>query len=254
MHIIFIFILFTENFLYALPSAPEGLGVIGEKSVRFEGVFFPTADLELYKISDRGKMIRTGYQIGFAEEEQKDFAHIKKGELCIKNTSKGKRAVHFQDFAELEYEGKYLIFWEFRNEYIKILMKTDSANIGNSPNHPEIGFYIKISDLQKAEFDAVPWIRVLNQKDKFFNSAKEGLNLREEANVRSRRIIKITDEKYVIIPLKKTNGKWMEVRVQKRKRKYCEDGYDIIEHEYRGWIKAMDDSGRPNVWFYPRGC
>ena len=52
-------------------------------------------------------------------------------------------------------------------------------------------------------------------------------------------------------------GPWTKVKVKKYREHPCTTGLsqnEIVEYELEGWVKIVDDNGRPNVWYYPRGC
>lgn len=236
------------------PVPPAGVGAVAENKFRSEGVYFPRKDLDLYVLSGTEKYVKSGYLIGYSEYDQEDFDQVKKGQLCVKNTSKGSKKISEADFAELSYEGKYLIYYEIRNGFIKILKRTDSANPGKDPYDQKNGFYLKISDLNQTEFKPRGWMEILQDQTLLFNAVKEGLNLRKGPNAETEKIMKMTGENFTIVPSGKTKGQWMSVKVQKRKGNFCEDDSGAILKEYQGWIKAVDDSGKPNVWFFSRGC
>ena len=47
-------------------------------------------------------------------------------------------------------------------------------------------------------------------------------------------------------------GLWIMVNVTEYDNGFCHEGKVI--RKYTGWIKALDDSGMPEIWYWPRGC
>lgn len=60
------------------------------------------------------------------------------------------------------------------------------------------------------------------------------------------------EDAYAIHPLE-ARGPWLRVRVVSPSDNCAAS--DSVPHRVRTvWIRYLDDRGRPNVWYYPRGC
>ena len=90
-----------------------------------------------------------------------------------------------------------------------------------------------------------------------FYANEPGLYLRESPDTNSGIITILTGDLFEIYPTTENFGSWTKVTVKKYREHPCRSNYndpEIIELEFNGWIKIVDDNGHPNVWYYPRGC
>jgi hypothetical protein len=60
------------------------------------------------------------------------------------------------------------------------------------------------------------------------------------------------DDEYAMHP-EEVRGSWMRVRLVVPSDN-CVDPDSVPRQTRRAWIRYLDDRGRPNVWYYTRGC
>jgi len=60
------------------------------------------------------------------------------------------------------------------------------------------------------------------------------------------------DDEYAMHP-EEVRGSWMRVRLIVPSDN-CVDRDSVARQTRRAWIRYLDDRGRPNVWYYTRGC
>jgi hypothetical protein len=60
------------------------------------------------------------------------------------------------------------------------------------------------------------------------------------------------DDEYAMHP-EEVRGSWMRVRLVVPSDN-CVDPDSVARQTRRAWIRYLDDRGRPNVWYYTRGC
>ncbi len=100
---------------------------------------------------------------------------------------------------------------------------------------------------------------LIENKDKFlgYYANKPGLNLRSEP-LKSAKVLKtLRGDLFEIKLQKEAQGNWNKVKVIKYQEHPCKGNLTNeknIEYILEGWIKTIDDSGTPNVWYYARGC
>ncbi len=80
------------------------------------------------------------------------------------------------------------------------------------------------------------------------------LNLREKPNIKSNKIACLQsnswrDDSYIKIDIKSDANKWFFVIVRKYQYKDENDSCGTLIETKRGWLKALDDNGFPNIWF-----
>lgn len=90
------------------------------------------------------------------------------------------------------------------------------------------------------------------------NLTKSCLNLRERPSTDSRIIMclekNINDEKFHSVSIEHHNNEWAAIRVYEHisvrvNENYGEGCAYKINAIYRGWVKAIDDNGYPNIWY-----
>jgi hypothetical protein len=68
---------------------------------------------------------------------------------------------------------------------------------------------------------------------------------------------RITTLRGEMVDIKPTGGRqelWLEVEVVRYDIHPCVDGKGRVGEQWRGWLKAVDNQGYPNLWYSTRGC
>lgn len=146
-------------------------------------------------------------------------------------------------FEQVGYEQYCLRYHERRDGYVKIL-------------HESQYLWIHEGDLEEFGYFAGDYIDLMDKigKDVLGHFAKDpGLNLREGTAVNYAKIVTMKGETMQIRYLGERKGAWGRVEVRIHDDMPCDEGYSLLK-TYKGWAKLLDDSGVPNVYFYPRGC
>lgn len=139
---------------------------------------------------------------------------------------------------EYGYEKFGLPIIDTANNWIKVLLPKNEHFF-------EYGYV----NLDISEIEVVYWAEMLTKVPLFFTNDSikilytwiEGEQIKIDSNV-------FND--YVLYPLH-VEGNWMKVKLITPSEE-CElvsEGKII-----NGWIKYLQDNGRPNVWYFPRGC
>jgi len=121
-------------------------------------------------------------------------------------------------------------------------------------------YWLKISEIEKAGFKVSNWQDFLvenNDKLLGYYANKPGLNLRESPSKNAKILKTLRGNLFEIKLLPQSQGNWNKVKVTKYQEHPCKGNLtkeENIEYILEGWIKTVDDSGTPNVWYYPRGC
>jgi hypothetical protein len=216
------------------PYASSGIGIIApEKGINAMHINFPLAEIKLY-----------------ASPEQKPCGIItlkNSLNLIYKVFSKPlPMRVNNKDLAEIEYAGYCLKYFERRGDFVKILMNSNGK-----------GYWLSLSELNYLHYVPLTWMDIFLKGKKFFYSQVDvGINLRTDPDPSSKKITLIKGNHYAISLSGETDGLWTAVTVGRYSTAPCKDVKSTpapIE-EWTGWLKAIDDAGYPNIWFFPRGC
>lgn len=246
-----IFLLFLIISLYGEPGHGSqngfkdwGIGIISRSDGRNQAktINFPRAKINLYK-SPNGKKI----------------GHIKPVENKISDTERyhtysmklNARTFGFNSFAlelkEINHEGGCLKYYKKRNGFVKVF-----SNIYRP------GTWIKISDLEKHAYKTQDWKDFLLSRKPdnilgYYPNVPVGLNLRKTPDTKYKPIILMKGRSFEITLTGRHRGLWCEAKVVLYERSPC-GGDEKILGKWNGWLKALDDSGYPNIWFFTRGC
>jgi hypothetical protein len=148
---------------------------------------------------------------------------------------------------EISYEIWAISYLERKNGFVKVLSERSS-------------YWLHEKEINEKGFEVTEWQKFLMDNTGsllgYFANAP-GLNLREGPSVKAKRIMTLRGDLQQIIPLKECKGLWNRVKVIIRKEHPCNTQLtekENILQELEGWIKMIDDSGKPNVGYYARGC
>lgn len=158
---------------------------------------------------------------------------------------------------EFDYEAAFLVYYAVSSDqrYFQILKKY-------SDKTSETEFWIKQSDLENIYLRApTSWTAFfnseynLNSRLFYVNSSTQCLNLRTGPSTEYKKLgCFIEDRKSYIRLTGKTIDNWAPVNVYRIQ----EDNYYelLINNKYEkvisGYMKIIDDSGYPNLWYYTR--
>lgn len=104
--------------------------------------------------------------------------------------------------------------------------------------------WVSIKDLAKQGYQFSSWrdFLLLQQALNFEPSFRHGLNLRTDPAVKENKLTTMRGHKYKIRLTGQTKDNWMEVLVTKLSPR-CQP----LKQKWKGWIKALDDKGFPNI-------
>ena len=151
------------------------------------------------------------------------------------------------NFREIGYAVWAITYFERSNGFLRILSDRNS-------------YWINEKEITSKDFKVQEWPDFLISKARHllgFYANEPGLNLRTAPNINSEVLKTLKGDLFEITPTNEREGLWVKVKVKKYKEHICRSTLsdaEILEYELNGWIKLVDDSGSPNVWYYSRGC
>lgn len=151
------------------------------------------------------------------------------------------------DFKEIGYEEWTVSYFERANGFLRIL-------------NDQVSYWISEKDVTDKHFKIQEWPEFLFDNAGLllgFYANEPGLNLRTSASTNGNILKTLKGDLFEITPTAERDGLWMKVKVKKYKEHICESSLsedEILVYELTGWIKVVDDSGLPNLWYYSRGC
>ena len=149
------------------------------------------------------------------------------------------------DLREVGYESSAIVVFEEKDDYVKVLPRSTGQSA-----------WMNIEDLAQHGFGFLSWIDFLQGKSDggLFPRESMALNLRGGSGANHPKIATLRGELIDITPTGQKKGMWLEVEVVRYDVHFCTDGQGHIAERWRGWLKAVDDQGYPNLWYYTRGC
>ncbi len=150
----------------------------------------------------------------------------------IKNREKPKIA-----FKQLKYELFAIVVFQKNDNFLKIGI-------------PESFFYIRESELDRVGYKYFNYMQYLIGLDYCPNILPhEGINVRDEPSINGKKILIIRKDEHVVkLTGKISNEYWAEVIIYEWPDAGC--GGKKTGRQWKGWIKAVDNSGAPNIWTY----
>ncbi len=204
-------------------------------------VFAPQQGFKLYDAPN-------GNIIGIVKEKLKNDKLLKnKYNIILKSGNQTIIKPFKQGLSEIGYEIYAINFYKTKNGFVKIL-------------NPKSSYWLKVAELNDFLFDASSWQDFLlkNQyKLLGYYANKPGLNLRESPSKNAKILKTLRGNLFEIKLLPQSKGNWNKVKVIKYQEHPCKGNLtkeENTEYILEGWIKTIDDSGTPNIWYYPRGC
>ncbi|WP_196888740.1 hypothetical protein [Aureivirga sp. CE67] len=199
---------------------------------------------ELYLLPKNGFTVYNkpnGERIGIIS---RDFENLEDEEIYFIN-NKGERIdLSNEYFEEIGNEELVLKYWKRKNGFLRIL---DSRN----------EYWIKESEVKNKNFKASHWDIFLKYLNYPFYAKEPGLNVRQDSNINAEKFFTLKSDLHEITEIIELDKLWAKVKIKIYKIHPCESDLSEEENiigEFSGWIKLLDDSGKPNVYFYSRGC
>ena len=149
------------------------------------------------------------------------------------------------DCIEVTYEGVCLKYYERNQQFIRVLHNVI----------PDPPVYLKISDIERLGYEIVDWkefIGISRKGWRRFDHHGPPLTLRESPSLISKPILSFHGNLYVIEIIGPWKGSWVYVEIMQYSKFDMILNERDIQHRYRGWIKALDERGFPNIWFTTR--
>ncbi|NQY08407.1 MAG: hypothetical protein HRT71_02700 [Flavobacteriales bacterium] len=221
------------------PENIWGVGIISNKSGNGTAkVNFPAGGIKVY--SSAGGQVVGDIKYKGGDIGKFDIYH--QFEL-IKQGSKIEFNVY--DLKEISFEGECLKYYKVSAGYVQVLTST----INN-------GVWLKISDLEETGFFTQPWLHFLQNRGVIFFPIKKdvnGLKLMQENVEPSTIMDNMIGKKYKIRLTGANKGNWLEVTLKEYDKNPCDKSSVFVKNQ-KGWVKALNDKGEPNIWFNTRGC
>lgn len=197
-------------------------------------LYIPEAGIPLYAASG-GSSART--LVPWPESaDRPDLTRIK-----FKGTE-GESEIPVSRLEEVGYEISALAYSDEKEGFLKILDE----------------YWVKEADLAARGLRKISRMDFLIEySDKLlgYYPNDPGLRIRKGPSTDFEIITTLRTDKMEISLTKETKGLWVKVSVKEYKEHPClAEGDLVILNTYEGWIKLLDDSGEPNVYYYARGC
>lgn len=188
----------------------------------------------------------TGFRV-FDNPNGAIIGNLKKGKdtysMYFSTTNKKTK---FEDYQEVGYEISALKFIKRDNNFVKLSGKNN--------------YWLSEDEIKKSNFITMDWMSFMirSSPDVLGYYANEpGLKVRKTPDVNGEILGSVRGELFEIKLTNKTNGNWCYVKITKYKEHPCQTELDDsknIESKMEGWIKVLDDNGKPNLWNYTKGC
>jgi len=204
-------------------------------------IYVPKNGFKIY--DDKGKLIGTLTRNVKQNKGDQSAYRI----YFVSTSSKKEELIEIDNFKEIGYEVWALTYNQINGDFVKLDIL-------------EKNYWINISETQNAGFKLTNWQKFFSDMTGIllgFYPNEPGLNLRNEPDANSKLIRTLKGDVCQISLTKENKGLWSKVKVIVTKENPC--GTDLTEEEniieeIEGWIKIVDDEGKPNLWYYSRGC
>ena len=171
--------------------------------------------------------------VGLTRHQIRYQSHAFRDLLIKRNNTVAKINVHPKDLFKYKSNIYAIKVLGIKDGYAQIL-----------PNTMRHKAWVSLKDLAKQGYQFSSWrdFLLLQQALNFEPSFRHGLNLRSDPVVKENKLTTMRGHKYYIRLTGQTSGKWMEVSVTKLSPQ-CRP----LKQQWKGWIKALDDKGFPNI-------
>ncbi len=144
---------------------------------------------------------------------------------------------------EVGYESAVLVVHAMAPDYVNIL-----AQVGPG------GYWISTAEAQPLRL--VRWIDYLAsyRQGGLFPIDEMALRLRASPSLDAEILTVMRGDLYDLTPTGARSGNWIEVEVKHYASHPCTSAEETVAQHWRGWVKAADEAGFPNLWYATRGC
>ncbi len=226
---------FISSFSQNMNYQKFGIGYIApDKDIAPLNINFPYAEFVLY---DRPN----GNKIG--KIYKKDWLNL----VYSFTTNNKIFRIKNEDMVEFTGKAYCMKYFEAKDNFLKVMVNSHSG-----------GCWISMKELAYLRIVYQSWSDYIqSKKEGFYPAVDIGLNLREKPDAKSKKVDLMKGDEYLITLSGQMDGLWAEVNVKKYGSRPCKVK-DVSQmkplRELKGWIKAVDDAGIPNIWFHTEGC
>ena len=217
-----------------------GAGIVKDTSGYKAGVInFPKQEIILY--NEEGKAVGIIFPDSITSKEPDSFWWLR----ARLNSDTTLYSVTREDFIEVTYEGVCLKYYERKQQFIRVLQNIFS----NAP------IYLKISDIENLGYEILDWREFIGSSKRSwwrFDHLSSALVLRKAPSIISEAVLSFGGTLFVIKIIGPWKGSWVYIEIAHYSKYDMVPSESDLLHRYRGWIKALDDKGFPNIWFFTR--
>ena len=192
---------------------------------------FPDHPLSLYDAP-------AGEQLGQLHYDRDKWRHY-----ITSTQDDGIKTVARSQLREVGYESAVLPGYATAQDHINILVQARPG-----------GYWI--SKTEARPLTLVRWVDYLASYDEggLFPIDEMALRLRTLPSLDSQILTLMRGNLYDLTPTGAQSGNWIEADVKRYTSHPCAGGEVRVAQQWYGWVKAVDDSGVPNLWYPTRGC
>ncbi|MBN1897853.1 MAG: hypothetical protein JW827_03665 [Spirochaetes bacterium] len=156
-------------------------------------------------------------------------------------TEKKEHKMSLNEMVCIAYDGYCLQIYEKKKDYLQVLRLKDKK-----------GYWVSIKELEKLKYSYTTWIPFFKKHSNLYFPRKS-LVLRAGPGADNKKVVVMKDSSYQIRFTGKIKGMWMQVNIELYNSTAGPCEGELIK-KYKGWVKAIDDKGYPNIWFWADGC
>lgn len=179
-----------------------------------------------------------GKQVGTLHYDREEWRYF-----ITSTQDDSSKTVPRSELREVGYESVVLVVHAVEKDYINILGQNRSG-----------GYWISATEAQPLTL--VRWIDYLAslRLGGLFPIEELALRLRQSPSLDAEILTVMRGDLYDLTPTGAQSGNWIEVDVKHYAMHPCTSGEHVVAQRWRGWVKAADDAGFPNLWYPTRGC
>jgi len=165
----------------------------------------------------------------------------------VDNNSKTETKIEIANFKEIGYESFSILYFERKDGFVRIINQS-------------VDYWLNENEIKNKKFRVIDWQQFFMETSGQllgFYANNPGIDLKSEPTKNSETKKLLEGELFEITPTNESSGNWTRVKVKKYKEHPCETELverDNLEYEIEGWIEIISNDGKPNLWYYSRGC
>lgn len=225
--------------VFTLTGFAQGIGLIVPNNLCTNcgwGVSVPREGFELYDQP-------YGSKTGTLTKEIKGGEFVNNGYrlYLISDTSKLKTPIEIiAENSSISIEENYLDYFEEKNGFVRVIVSSNS-------------YWINLSNMKTKKFRRISWQVFYSEWAKkllaIFSSNQ--IDIKSAPSLKSKTIQTIRGDLFLITPTNEHSGNWSKVVIKKYKIEECTEGHEeSLEYKIEGWIKVIDDLGKPLLDYY----